>query len=982
MGSKIFKNKTAKGLVSMITIIILLSSILAVSIFYESSITAQVIKETSIEDKPTTIKITEVNDIKELNHLNEGWYEIRSGFVFYLETFNSYVPLYIKVLNPKQQNGLLAVDDEGDLRFETRIEYAKNEIPAEKIEEKSVATTMTGKVTGMERVSGFATCPSIINSNYNMVWYKTSGCKYSFLDTRGTISADYDSTKKQLIIEGGTKDYQQGGTLYPWAIPKEVYTDTGKQTQTQLRPPVFDINNPTKFKTEMDTYIEKTIQTAAAKKEEQIAKPLIDAANNWAKNPNDPKSKEKFDLESKKWQIYQETKNYPALLVGYLDSSDNTAQLIAKDLVVKRINEPGVKDALLESAASDLNNQKAFELNRLVQLQDKLSPLGARVDFSTGQIVDSRGYKGWGLKADGTIDPNIKAPEVVKIQETKIKEVLQKAYQQYSQQGSSEQLTPKEGKFYDNLGREVTLSFSSQTGNWEITNRQSPQTIKTQQGTTLTKTEFLSEIGGQSVSVYKDATGKLYSYTGNELTEGQVKQASKFGTIDTQIVYSVVSGQVDKEKPVSAKIGNVQVPAQTYAELLGFLKAAGSSPKTDGSFTKGSPLVIKNEKGDSVAIAYGFINEEGIAKGTTIQSNFKNGQPLLIKTTSEDGGVTIKEEKEFKEFIKRDNQGNVIKDASGKETKEQVLQTKSWVKIAQIGRAERYYKTDEKGKQTGDYTEITTDSLTGEPFSITLKINGNEQIAYYDSESKTITGYQSGTDNEKAISQLTTLRNQFASQQFFATIERIFTEFQGLGYYATLFFDEDSLLEWRENVDKAFATLYLGTEYWSSAICSQYLDGENEGIAYAETPQGLAQVAAHIEATRSEQITTPTGREFNYKITFNVRNGDFEKDLRAPEEMRINVILKGERTAAVFKQAQTIKRGSSFGRVGRNAIAQDSTIFYNQVCLKFDKIPLKWKIDDKELCNTIQESAGTPTSVGAATTTTSGGGGTGDINDF
>ena len=64
---KLIKNKTAKGIVSLITIIILLSSILAGGIFYENSITANVIKETSINDKPI-ISIKEVSDIKKVKN--------------------------------------------------------------------------------------------------------------------------------------------------------------------------------------------------------------------------------------------------------------------------------------------------------------------------------------------------------------------------------------------------------------------------------------------------------------------------------------------------------------------------------------------------------------------------------------------------------------------------------------------------------------------------------------------------------------------------------------------------------------------------------------------------------------------------------------------------------------------------------------------------------------------------------------------------
>jgi len=193
------------------------------------------------------------------------------------------------------------------------------------------------------------------------------------------------------------------------------------------------------------------------------------------------------------------------------------------------------------------------------------------------------------------------------------------------------------------------------------------------------------------------------------------------------------------------------------------------------------------------------------------------------------------------------------------------------------------------------------------------------------------------------------------------------------------------LMQWRDKIDKAFATLYLGTEYWSSAICSQYIDGEDEGVAFAETPQGLAQIGAHIEARRTEAIETDTGQEFIYMITFNIRNGDYDKDPRAPEEMNVNVLLKGERRVNVFKNDVEIKRGSTFGRMGRNAIVQESQFLYTQVCIVFDEIPLRWKLEDKELCNSIVESSGEPTPISGTTTTTTtstGTGGSSDINDF
>ena len=206
-----------------------------------------------------------------------------------------------------------------------------------------------------------------------------------------------------------------------------------------------------------------------------------------------------------------------------------------------------------------------------------------------------------------------------------------------------------------------------------------------------------------------------------------------------------------------------------------------------------------------------------------------------------------------------------------------------------------------------------------------------------------------------------------------------------LGYYATLFFDDDYLLKWRNNVDKAFATAYLGTEYWTSEICDGNIEAENDGIAYAETPQGLAQIGAHIEATRSPKIVDEKNNvQFIYKITFSVRNGDYDKDLRAPENMSINVVITGgdpstrsgdvieKKTVKIFKKDQNLGRGAVFSRAGPNAIVKNSSIIYSDICLTFDKIPEKWKIDRKQdgkytVCNKILESDITATTIRQST---------------
>ncbi len=136
---------------SFATVIILISSILAASIFYQSNITARAIQETDFDSSPA-ISIIAVDDINGLNQLNEGWYEIRNGFIYYLQDFDTPIPLYIRIKNSNQQNGLLSVDYDGTIIFDSKF-HSKNEVNENTFEEKIVATTISGRVTGLEKVS-------------------------------------------------------------------------------------------------------------------------------------------------------------------------------------------------------------------------------------------------------------------------------------------------------------------------------------------------------------------------------------------------------------------------------------------------------------------------------------------------------------------------------------------------------------------------------------------------------------------------------------------------------------------------------------------------------------------------------------------------------------------------------------------------------------------------------------------------------------
>ena len=77
--------------------------------------------------------------------------------------------------------------------------------------------------------------------------------------------------------------------------------------------------------------------------------------------------------------------------------------------------------------------------------------------------------------------------------------------------------------------------------------------------------------------------------------------------------------------------------------------------------------------------------------------------------------------------------------------------------------------------------------------------------------------------------------------------------------------------------------------------------------------------------------------------------------------MSINVFIipnEGDISSGIqiFKKNVNVGRGSTFGRFGNNAIVQESKNVYDKICIKFDKIPLKWKIKDNTLCNKIEDN--------------------------
>ncbi len=213
----------------------------------------------------------------------------------------------------------------------------------------------------------------------------------------------------------------------------------------------------------------------------------------------------------------------------------------------------------------------------------------------------------------------------------------------------------------------------------------------------------------------------------------------------------------------------------------------------------------------------------------------------------------------------------------------------------------------------------------------------------------------------------------FRSRRWFSNLEFHLTAYKGLSGWSQLIFSKETLNRWREAVDKIFATTYLGTRYWASAICSSYIPKSEEGILTMETSDELFDIIAHVEGERSMPIVGPNGSvKYIYKITFAVRNPKNSKY----EKLKFNVYLYGDRKVKLYPEDIEVKDGRVFSRGGGKyeknkgrvftdmegpPIVQYSDYFYDIVCIEFDNTIYTGEREIvSEVCNRIVEYQGSP----------------------
>ena len=1081
MKNKIIKNKIAKGLASLTIIVILLLSVLAGSFYYENNITANAVKEASVNfDKDISIK--EI-DVKNINQLNEGWYKIIEGHLFYLEEFDKPVFIYTRIVSAEHQNEMFSVDADGNVQF-----YGNNNLNNGNSKSQSVSNNqISGNVVGMEWVSGMqSAAPASTKILINGKEY-TAKREGTFITTEiGKEKYAYGTTTGKLLL------YSQGATYGPypgWIELSTRGTDPASQfnavVNTQLNGANAVLSPPASPPT-----------TSAPSSPASAAAPPASSQTQVGPNPppnilEDAFTEPTLWVEAKDGQFFEvyrkDGKYFYKGTSDYVDTQDLSVHVYT---TIEEVTSQGLtvqKAGSVPFASSTAAGQTSPAQATAAggdtpplpgAATSSTPPLPTTTVYQRPQDIppDGKIYKAVGIhgeqfyrkvgnsifeykgeKKDGTWQGDW-APAAFKytivatingqplyqvIEKTSHAEAVAEAQAKYSAfnptvsdgdvgvpstvaststiwtlqefggkkfavKGKEFQEVPlnqynnpesfiQELKDVDTLrnqfakfsadmkkagatnDKDILQAFMNahqdkkdlldkafkdnlQTSNQATQANRDPLKSVRQVGSTyffvdsngniytndkdeappaLTlavnfKKDYLDK-GAQPVTNLKDSAGnQIYSFQGKyiSIANDNVPQGIReedIGGAKYQVTYNLAGGKmaaagINLGSGPSTPITDLQLSLlKSYGKVSGNLNV-NSDGKLQFSFTSPPKKVGDNEQTSTTNVEF-----------------FDRG-PTETKTTQV-----------------KDRNGNII---SLKETTNEYYEettTKTGEKKYVLGLlSQKNYKLREGetsiNPTTSDYTEITTDPATGAPSKMSIRENGIASSAEY------VNGQVTG--NGKAKDRLSTEISQYKSRQFFSGFQFIFTEFRGIGYIPSLFgFDDDSLIEWRNGVDKVFSTLYLGTEYWSSKICTATsgLATDNEGIAYAETPQGLAQIGAHVEATRTQPIVTENGTTYIYKITFQVRNGDYDKDPRAPENMSINVFIipKGKDISSgikIFKQDVHIGRGSTFGRFGTNAIVQESKSQYDKICIKFDKIPLKWKIQDNILCNKIEDN--------------------------
>ncbi|MDP6647900.1 MAG: hypothetical protein QGH34_00705, partial [Candidatus Woesearchaeota archaeon] len=385
-------------------------------------------------------------------------------------------------------------------------------------------------------------------------------------------------------------------------------------------------------------------------------------------------------------------------------------------------------------------------------------------------------------------------------------------------------LAEKEGIFYK-IKREGT-KYVVDTSKPAL----SPSLIKTDSKEFKKFEKFLTDDGK---NVYEDSDGKVYSQAdlNNALKkDDKIKTSKEIESKDGkkyELEKSLLMGEDGKPTTDIAtpkiKIGDKQheIDTETFESLeninkdsLGKVSFKDNKVKLEiGNIIKTLGYYSSNDAGERT----GFIRKQ------VTQEIFedKNGKPYTQKekeklTDEEKKDLNLDKAKAIKRIIR--DETDFFKDNNVEKTAV-VLYRRDKDRVG----AETIV-TDNKGNEVYYYAENKEEKEDPE-----IKFNDKGELLEV-KDTYVVTFNEKGepekcigcssTEEKEIMARANTKQNQYSSRKRFALFESILTDFSGFGALNLLFRDEEWYFNWREGVDRAFAELYLGEEYWTSAVCA------------------------------------------------------------------------------------------------------------------------------------------------------------------
>jgi len=932
LNKRLFNNKLGKEIGSLITIILLLCSIIAGNLIYrnyQNKITANAIKESKIKNENLEKFAFEANfpasniveDIDELSQLNEGWYYIKNGYVYYVEHFDSYVFLNLKVRNPRYDNGLLVVNADGTTEFDESFDgppeystYSNANSNTDNNKEQELSKNqISGEVTGLESISGFATsdCPATLIDKESDKWLREGdSCTYMYSDDKGTITANYEDIPNRLFYISGTGLYEVYDAHKYFDVKTRVESEPSGTTQTRAGSG-GDIVTTTakpakkfevKFKDAQGNDISVIVQANNEKEALETARSRMGITSDKASEvvPT-PSTNEYVVITNKESYVIQA-------------SGDKDAETKGKNLAKARA-ETYTKAERAFTFDDFKRNNPTIPENILTGIYNAQYGSGV-LQGDTIQItkpVEIKGNKGESLGwwFDGKQYKEKKEADVAAANKLQ-QQVVQKAL---SDLGGTQLGVDEHGIPIAKKGNEVykfdiiNLKFDKVTGTYRT---------KETAGTGDNAVDILRTFDNTGSQTRVEASRGIQTFEINDEIAKQISSSKGEGVIVSDVMRdgNKVGKQIDLEK-----LG--------LRYTLAGSGAAGYTATT-GTITTEQfrPVFLDKDNNEFSANEVEKLKKEGRGKDIT-EAKFHS----FIQDIEKENGVTT--------YIT--SYSLSFKD--GTETYEGVKFN------AQTGERDGFVYGERYKDQTEKKLTLTNDGTIADH-------NGNFELA------------------DKARTAFT----QYKSRMFFANVERALTEFKGIEYFPSLFVDwvaGGKLEKWRDGVNKIFANNYLSAEHRKSQICSKYYKTEQRGTTYGECRQGINCIVSHIEAVRTEPIKNDKGQnEYIYKITFNIRNGQNDKDGNAPEKMNVDVIIRNKEKSVklYYPKLVEIKRGESSGRNGKDPLVMPqasqppTTALYDEICLAFDRIPLTWRLNKDNdgyyiFCNKIQEADGTPTNL-------------------